>query len=166
MKELKELVVVLGKCTGCMRCELACSYKHFGIFDPAFSAVHVVRFDHEPLDSPTFCLQCGLCIPACPNKAISRDPNTFAVVVNRTSCDGCGKCLFVCPIGAITLDPKEHKAVKCDLCGGDPECVKVCPEGAIKFVDVSEVPEYRREQYAKLQIKFAVPLVPYPRISR
>ncbi len=159
----KVLVVVPDKCTGCNRCVLACSLKHFNVMNPAFSGIYVVRIDHEPVDAPIFCSQCGLCINVCPVNAISRDPKTGAVVVDRDKCTGCGNCVAVCPIGAMTLDPEKKKAVKCDLCGGDPACIKVCPEDALKFVDAREAVFYKRFFTARLQRKELVPFKPYPR---
>mgnify|MGYP000220982618 CR=1 FL=1 len=160
---VKVLTVIPDKCTGCQRCMLACSLRHFKTMNPLFSAIHVVRVDHEPIDAPIYCIQCGLCINVCPVNALSRDAKTGAVVVDREKCTGCGNCVAVCPIGAITLDPKEKKAVKCDLCGGDPACIKVCPEGALKFIEAPEAAFYKRFFAARLQRKELVPLIPYPR---
>lgn len=47
------------------------------------------------------CLECDLCISACPAGAIARSDST--VVIARADCDGCGKCAEVCPGGAIRL---------------------------------------------------------------
>ena len=31
----KSLRIIPDKCTGCVQCEMACSYENFGIFNPA-----------------------------------------------------------------------------------------------------------------------------------
>ncbi|NJE13167.1 4Fe-4S dicluster domain-containing protein [Thermococcus sp. LS2] len=160
---MKSLVVVPDRCTGCYRCELICSFVHFKTISPAKSAIRVVRKDHAPVDVPIFCIQCGLCIGVCPVNALSRDPKTQAVVVDKEKCIGCGRCVYVCPYGAVTLDPETRKAVKCDLCGGDPQCVKICPENAIQYVDVNKASHFKRVAFANLWRKEITPLVPYPR---
>ena len=156
----KSLVVNLDKCIGCRLCELACSYKHYGVMNPAKSRIHVVRFPHEAIDAPIYCLQCGLCISACPFNALSRDLKTGAIKVNEEKCTGCGECVHVCPYGAAVLDPESRKALICDLCGGDPECVKVCPTKALLFLDVNDAAKYKRMLFSRLQKKELTPLMP------
>ncbi|MGC8566849.1 MAG: 4Fe-4S dicluster domain-containing protein [Caldisphaera sp.] len=161
---VKLLMAIPNKCTGCGRCEEACSFHHFNIIDPTLSAIHVVRIENEPLDAPVFCIQCGLCtLPGvCPENAIYRDPNTFAVIIDRNKCDGCTNCIAVCPYGVITLDHIEKKAIKCDLCGGDPQCVKACPEGALQYLEADDSAYYKRYFFAQMQKKGLIPIVPYP----
>ena len=68
---------------------------------------------------------------ACPTGALSKDPKTKAILVDRGKCIGCRKCSEACPFGSITFS--EEKARVCDLCGGDPQCVKACPTGAVSY---------------------------------
>lgn len=157
---MKTLVTSLSKCTGCRICELACSYKHFKVMSPARSRIHVVRMEHEPIDAPIYCIQCGLCVDACPFDAISRDLKTGAIRVDADKCAGCGMCVHVCPYGAASIDPESGKALICDLCGGDPECVKACPEGVLLYVDSAEAAKYKRLTFSKLQRKELTPRMP------
>ena len=157
---VKSLVVNPDKCTGCRLCELACSYRHFKVMNPARSRIHVVRRPHEAIDTPIFCLQCGLCISACPFNALSRDLKTGAIKVDESKCTGCGECVHVCPYGAATIDPVNRKALICDLCGGDPECVKVCPENALLFLDANQAAKYKQIAFSKLQRKELTALMP------
>jgi len=161
------LVFDPAKCTGCGRCALACSLRTFKVMNPAFSAIRVVRLDHEPVDAAIYCQQCGLCIDACPEKAIYRDPKTFAVIIDRAKCKGlntCNLCAAVCPIGAINFDPIEHKAFKCDLCGGNPNCVRFCPTGALKFVKAEKAAYIKSVYAARLhRLEIGRTMIPYPR---
>lgn len=160
---MKSLVVAPDKCTGCHRCEMACSFAKFKTISPAKSAIHVVRKHHAPVDTPMFCTQCGLCIDVCPADALSRDPETQAVVVDREKCVGCENCVATCPYGVITVDPEKEKAIKCDHCGGDPECVKMCPENALQYLDVNKASYFKRMAFANLWKKKLTPPIPYPR---
>ncbi|MBN2612446.1 MAG: YfhL family 4Fe-4S dicluster ferredoxin [Bacteroidales bacterium] len=63
------------------------------------------------------CTSCGLCLPECPNNAISEgDP----YVINPDLCTECvgffnePQCVSVCPMEAIILDPA-HKESKEEL---------------------------------------------------
>ena len=142
------LVAIPDKCTGCHRCEMWCSMKRKGVINIERAAIHVLR--REPsIDTPLVCLQCGVCIRACPHGLIKRNRETGAVEIDTDKCDLCGTCMLSCPYGMISLDPIDQHAVKCDLCGGEPECVKHCPEGALLFVAGDQAGRHRREAAAR-----------------
>ncbi|MEN6440097.1 MAG: glycyl-radical enzyme activating protein [Syntrophobacter sp.] len=44
------------------------------------------------------CLECGACVEACPNAAITLDPS---IGIDRKQCAGCGNCARACPTGAL-----------------------------------------------------------------
>ena len=115
-------------CTGCQRCELACSMKHDGRWWPEASRVRVFM-PFPGVEVPHLCAQCDNypCKETCPVDAISI-AETTAVIVDHESCISCGRCIQACPGDIPTLHPGTNKANICDLCGGDPECVKVCSE--------------------------------------
>ena len=159
---VKSLVAVLNRCTGCRLCELACAYRRYKSINPSRARIHVVRLDHEPVDAPMFCAQCGLCIGACPLNAIKRNLKTGAIIVDEEKCTGCGQCVHVCPYGVATIDPASKKASICDLCGGEPECVKICPENALIYVDSEKAAVYKRLTFSRLQRKELTPYAPYP----
>jgi len=145
---LRTLVAYPERCTGCRRCEMWCSMKRKGAINTERALIHVVR--REPaIDSPQICLQCGICLDACPHDLIKRNKKTGAVEIDMVNCKVCGTCVMSCPYGMITIDRKDKHAAKCDLCGGDPECVKHCREGAILYVDVERAAAHRREAMAK-----------------
>lgn len=149
-KEYRALMSKPELCTSCQRCALWCSLSHFGEMNKSRSKVFVIR--REPaVDVPVTCIQCGVCISACPSEALSRSSSTGAVVVDEELCSGCGTCVVACPYGVMQIDPVTMLAHKCDLCDGAPECVKHCPHGAILFEKVSRVGLSRRELAARAE---------------
>ncbi len=125
------------KCTGCLQCEMACSYHAEGAFNPSRSRIKVFTFHEAGRFAPYTCTQCdeAWCMRACPVEAITTDPDTGAKVVSASQCVGCKVCTIACPFGTINYHHVSGKVVKCDLCGGDPECVKACPTDAITWID-------------------------------
>jgi len=134
----KVLNIDIGKCTGCRACELACSMKHYGEYNPSKSMIRVSIFVKEAYAVPLTCLQCkdAECKNVCPFDAITTiiDARSGAriVKIDEDECRGCKMCVKACPMGNILLTDEERVG-KCDLCDGDPECVKFCLAGALKF---------------------------------
>jgi Fe-S-cluster-containing hydrogenase component 2 len=117
------------------------------MFQPSKARIQVVSFDMTVQDVPIVCQQCtdAPCMEACPQDAISRSPETTAVVVDKELCIQCGACVQACVIGldqiepeqklAIRLDEEEEMPLKCDLCEGEPQCVKFCPTEALVLTE-------------------------------
>jgi Fe-S-cluster-containing hydrogenase component 2 len=126
-------------------CELVCSESHEGTFQPSKARIQVVSFDMTVQDVPIVCQQCAdaPCIEACPQDAISRSPETTAVVVDKELCIQCGACVRACVIGLDQIEPEQKLAIrleeemplKCDLCEGNPQCVKFCPTEALVLTE-------------------------------
>ncbi|MBI2195359.1 MAG: 4Fe-4S dicluster domain-containing protein [Planctomycetes bacterium] len=133
----KFLKIIPERCTGCMQCELACSWVQTGTFAPSRSLIRVNIFDELASYAPYTCFQCdeAWCLQACPVNAIAIQPQTGAKVVIPEACVGCGLCTIACPFGTVFYDPKVSKAAKCNLCDGDPACARACPTHAIEVVD-------------------------------
>ena len=133
---MKVLQITPERCTGCMRCELACSYVQTGTFQPARSVIRVSPFEGHTSYAPFTCTQCaeGWCLTACPVEAITISPVGAKVVLND-QCVGCKLCTIACPYGTMFYNPETQKAIKCTLCGGDPACVTACPTAAIEYVE-------------------------------
>jgi len=126
------------KCTGCLQCELACSYDNEGVFNPSKSRIKVFKFEDEGRFIPYTCTQCdeAWCMRACPVDAISVDA-TGAKVVSDSLCVGCKVCTIACPFGTINYNADTGKVIKCDLCEGDPACATACPTDAITYIDAN-----------------------------
>ena len=133
----KILNIIPEKCTGCMQCELACSWVQTGTFQPSKSVLRVNVFDEEASYAPFTCLQCdeAWCMNACPTNAIGVDLNTGAKIISESLCVGCHLCTIACPFGTVYTLPETDKASKCNLCGGAPACVTSCPTSAIEYTD-------------------------------
>ena len=99
----KSLHINPDKCTGCLQCEMACSYENYGIFNPAKSRIKVFDFHHAGRKVPYTCTQCdeAWCLHACPVEAIEVDAATGAKVVLDDVCVGCKVCTIACPFGTI-----------------------------------------------------------------
>jgi Fe-S-cluster-containing dehydrogenase component len=156
-----------SRCSGCRRCELNCTIANDGKAHPYIARVKIGRnlnygqkgpsaaywagdgqFGDWKINGET-CRQCKepYCGNACPQHAISVDPDTGARVVDEAKCIGCGTCQRECPWGMIVVDPEEKKSKKCLLCHGDPQCVRYCPNGALKFVPWDEAIRLYKEHW-------------------
>ena len=73
----KSLNIDPEKCTGCLQCELACSYDNEGVFNPSKSRIKVFKFEDAGRFVPYTCTQCdeAWCMQACPVDAIVEGPN-------------------------------------------------------------------------------------------
>jgi len=139
------------KCSGCRRCEIACSLFHEGRIWPEASRIRVFMLV-PGAEVSHFCSQCEdhPCIESCPVDALSVSKETEAILVDKEKCTACGLCIDACPGRVPHMHPTENYALICDLCEGEPECVKVCSEGgwnALRLVKKDELLCYRL--YAK-----------------
>jgi Fe-S-cluster-containing hydrogenase component 2 len=71
-----QLIVDYTKCTGCRICELACSARHEGRFQPSLARLKIVKYDDLGVDIPNVCGPCeeAPCVEVCPVYAMRRDP--------------------------------------------------------------------------------------------
>ena len=126
------LEIDISKCTGCRRCEVACSFYHSGKVGRSISRIKVVHIYHQGIDGAVACRQCKerFCLP-CPVKALQIG-EMGQIVVSPTLCTLCGSCELRCPVGAIEI--VQELVYVCDLCGGATKCVDACNQGAISFI--------------------------------
>ncbi len=136
----KILVIDAEKCAGCRTCEATCSFHHEKEFNPSKSRIRILKWEEAGLDLPTVCLQCDipLCEKACPVKALSRETETGAILIDYDACIGCKMCVMACPFGGVSMDMAKRKPIKCDLCGGKPACAEFCPTGAITYMNATK----------------------------
>ena len=111
---MRSLSISPDKCTGCLQCELACSYHHEGVFNPARSRIKVFAFHHEGRYVPYTCTQCAdaWCRNACPTEAITGERKSLHAL-DQEKCISCGACYDVCSRDAIRFYSK-HEATHAD----------------------------------------------------
>ena len=146
----KSLLIDAGKCTGCLQCEMACSYENENVFNPSKSRIKVFTFHDEGRFVPYTCTQCdeAWCLQACPVDPIVVNSKTGSKDVLEDVCVGCQVCTISCPFGTINYNQDSGKVIKCDLCGGDPACASACPTEAITYVDADATGLARMREWA------------------
>ena len=149
---MRRITADLEKCTGCRTCELVCSFKRTGAFNPKKSAIRIVKDNQVGLDGPITCQLCRNphCVEACPEGALGKDPALGVITVDEIKCNGCRLCEEACPFGAVTFHPEANKPIICNLCGGKPACVEWCDTGALALLspESSESLQWKRRKTA------------------
>ncbi len=121
-------------CTGCRKCEEACSQFYFKRNDRNYSSIRITNNDNT--FHATKCTQCGECINMCTANAIYRD-RLGVVRIDKKKCVGCLGCVGFCTELSMFYADDLPVPFKCVACG---VCVKACPEGALEIL-VSQVKE-------------------------
>lgn len=147
----KLIVTDRSRCSGCQRCEIACTLRNDGRASHASARVQVWRNynyghgtgSHDGIYgncqfTVEHCKQCrdAWCVRICPVHAINPDPRSGARVIDPGTCIGCGMCNQACPWHMPKLDPVTGVSSKCISCG---RCAQQCPNGAIRFVDWKDI---------------------------
>ena len=149
-------------CIGCQSCQIACKSNKSLAIGPKPSLIVPIApkmVDGMPRGAFIFmpCFHCEKpwCVGACPTGAMQKRSKDGIVFVNPALCIGCKSCMSACPWGAPQWDNETKKVVKCDYCmeridqGLKPACVTICMSQCLKFDEANEVPDNRRERYAK-----------------
>ena len=152
--------VEVDKCVQCHACEVACKAANGVDLGVKWRRVVTVwngtypKVGNESISLS--CMHCGnpACEAVCPAGAISKDPETGVVTVDRSKCIGCHYCFFACPVG-VPQYGQDGTMQKCHLCiekvsqGQDPPCVWTCPAGALHAGPLEELAVLAQEQAAK-----------------
>lgn len=162
------------RCAQCFACEVACKSSHDlrphaqeppTSKGPRYRQVITIEDGAAESSCPIqyvsmACMHCGQadCMAVCPAKAIYRDPEFGAVLVDRSKCIGCRYCSWACEFGAPQFGA-DGLMQKCDMCidrlraGNKPACVENCCGGAISLDPVDKVEEDVRSKAAKRMMK-------------
>lgn len=154
-----------ASCISCLACEVHCkSNKHLdnGPSPCKIISVGPIEVDGQPrmrtLFMPCFHCEEAWCVKACPTGAMKKREKDGIVHVEASLCVGCKSCIAACPWGVPQWDPASHKVVKCDYCmdrvdaGLKPACVTKCVTGSLSFGEATELPDPRRERFARFVI--------------
>ena len=180
MKQLG-LMIDMARCIGCKTCIVACQNNH-GLVDnesalpgeiPYYLRVEVKREGTYPnikaISRVVPCQHCKNppCVKACKAKAISKDPETGIVRIDRKKCKGAKACIEACPYGVIQFDNKNKFAHKCDLCfdrvhiGEEPVCAEVCMTDAIVFGELALLKQKAKNEGRKVDRKMSAQNILY-----
>ena len=151
---MKRLVFSTEVCVQCQDCEICCSMRHTGVFNPSLARIRCTGFEGKFPFSVQVCFQCDrpACVTHCREGAIQKEPETGVVKIDRSRCNNCLDCVDACPYGAIFWTEGLDHPVKCELCEGEPECVMSCPTGALAFQE-AEMKDLKAQQKAARIIK-------------
>ncbi|NVM02567.1 MAG: hypothetical protein HWN67_09545 [Candidatus Helarchaeota archaeon] len=71
--QTNKIIVHEENCTGCLICQLICSFTHKKTFNPSASCILIQTLNHSKKISFTSeCNNCGLCAKYCLYKALER----------------------------------------------------------------------------------------------
>lgn len=138
-----------NKCTGCQICELACAVEKEELLDITRTRIFNIRVEPSLMMAVT-CRLCEspTCVACCPRDALSQDPETGIIEVDRDNCVGCGWCVEACEFGVIIQDAAKTTVDICDLCVGRsvPACVEHCPKDALSLSTPVQIGQQTRRE--------------------
>lgn len=147
----------LSRCVGCKACVVACKSEQNTPLKTNFRWLVTQESGAYPAPVKVFismaCNHCKYpaCMAACPSGAITKNPNTGIVTINKDVCVGCRRCSWACPYGAPQYNKESKKTEKCNFCvhrtfdangvptGKNPACVDSCVGRAITWGDLSSL---------------------------
>jgi anaerobic dimethyl sulfoxide reductase subunit B (iron-sulfur subunit) len=137
-----------GRCIGCNSCYLACN-EWYGKSPGPERWMRVYQYEKGAFPNiqlrataiPCYHCENPVCVDACPNQALYKEPKYGAVLVDPEKCKGARECWKACPYGATVYASDEFgtKTTKCTMCidrleqGLQPMCVMACDTRAFDF---------------------------------
>lgn len=67
-----QIVTDANKCTGCLSCQLICSYTYTGCFNPLRAFIRINLRDEGGIEFTDACTNCGLCAEYCSYGALHK----------------------------------------------------------------------------------------------
>lgn len=132
VRVVKEIVIDVGKCTGCRACEMACSAFHarprYSSVNPARSRIRVVT---DEINDEYVPVRAGnLTRIECEGRHFYR--------VEGKRYSECSFCRAACPSRDFFIEPDSGLPLKCDMCEdapplAEPLCVTVCEADCLVY---------------------------------
>lgn len=93
VQETKERVIIFSadRCSGCRICELVCSMKHQGEYNPRKSFIRIMANEEAGVYIPVLDIKCDLCnecVEACPLDALGVYDMGEAIITRRNTTIG------------------------------------------------------------------------------
>ncbi|THB65378.1 MAG: 4Fe-4S dicluster domain-containing protein [Desulfovibrio sp.] len=182
MKQLS-LMIDLSRCIGCKTCIVACRNFH-GLVDHAAAMPNEIPYylrvesrmegSYPKLSQESWVVPCqhcknAQCIKACKSEAISKNPETGIVHIDRDKCTGSKACIEACPYDVIQFNEEGGFAHKCTLCqervlmGQQPVCAEVCMTDAISFGEKDQLKQQAMDQGREILKKLSAQSIIYVR---
>lgn len=83
-KKGRSIILNEANCTGCLICELRCSFRFEKEFNPAKAAIRIKRLvgaeNEYEISFTGKCDNCGICVRHCPYDALSQEERTAGIV--------------------------------------------------------------------------------------
>ena len=164
-------------CNGCYCCQIACKDEHVDtdwspIAKPQPDVGHfwlklneVVRGTVPKVRVnylPVLCQHCekAPCMDACTVESAIYRRDDGLIIIDPARCSGCMDCSDACPYNVIYFNETSNIAQKCTGCAhlldngwSEPRCVDACPNGALKFIEETEVREFRNAEHLSPEFK-------------
>jgi len=126
-EDAMKIKVAKKHCTGCKLCMQICAIHHYEEINPRKAAIQIdAAFPDPGVYTPKLCVQCGKCMEACPEDAISLIGDAY--IIDPEPCTNCGICVEVCPFDVMFVHADAPTPIMCDLC---MKCTEVCNTGAL-----------------------------------
>lgn len=70
-----DILIDLDRCTGCLNCQLICSFTYHEIFNPDLAHIRIERTltDEKGAGFTDECVQCSICADYCVYGALTRE---------------------------------------------------------------------------------------------